>query len=137
MPYIIVFPLIITYCTLAFGIHGGEGITGINRQVRNLLCAVPFGLVLLLALGPAAGGVSFVLGYVGANVGFKDLPNGKPNYCWLPVKGLITFPAGGFLALPLAYRIGYATRWTNVLAEYLSGTLYGILLCATLLVHGG
>lgn len=135
MLYAIIFPIIIAYCTLAFGIHGGEGITGVNRQVRNLLCAIPFGIVMFFSFGTIAAAVSFLLGYIGSNVGFKDLPGGVPNYKWLPVKGLITFPAGGFITMPLAYKIGYATKWKNVFAEYFSGTLYGALLCIALLVH--
>ena len=128
--------LLIPYCTLAFGIHGGEFITGINRQVRNLICAIPFGLVcctLPFSYSYALAFVSFSIAYLGSNLGFDWFPStGWKYYFGLAIKGFITCPFGGFITLPIAYWIGYKTKYTNVLAEYLSGTLYGGVLCATL-----
>lgn len=113
------------YTTAAFGIHGGEGITGINRQVRNTLCALPFGVVAwqmyhvdLFAI------MAFALAYCGVSLGFDGTSKSR-----LVLKGFITMPPFGAALLPLAYWIGYNTRWKNVLAEYLSGTFYGIALC--------
>lgn len=118
--------LLIPYCTFAFGIHGGEGITGINRQVRNAICAFPFALVSYFTWDyPEAVG-AFALAYIGVNMGFDRFP--------LWVKGAVTLFPFGALLLPLAYWIGYKTRWTNVLAEYLSGTFYGVALCIILLI---
>jgi len=121
MPYWI---LLVPYCAAAFGIHGGELVTGVNRQLRNLICALPFGLVswfvfshlplelrssLVLFFGAAA--------YLGANMGFDNHP------LWL--KGLVTFPPLGAILLPLAYSM--ETTASN--QEYLSGFFYGVALC--------
>jgi peptidoglycan/LPS O-acetylase OafA/YrhL len=120
--------LLIPYTTAAFGIHGGEGITGVNRQVRNLICALPFALVAFVtveALLPYPYAhllvvVAFVLAYVGANMGFDEWP------LWF--KGFVTLPPLGAALLPLAYAIN--TKWKNVFQEYFSGTLYGAALAA-------
>lgn len=115
---------LIVYTTAAFGIHGGEGITGLNRQFRNFLCALPFWLVGFACCGAYGAIAWYLLAFIGTNMGFNRWP--------LWAKGFITLPAGGFLALPLAYWIGNKTRFTNVAAEYLSGTFYGILLVVIL-----
>ena len=116
--------LLISYCTAAFGLHGGEGITGINRQVRNTLCALPFGFVAFMVWHIwLMAFFSFALAYGGVSLGFDGTSKAR-----LVLKGLITLPPFGAVLLPLAYWIGYSTRWTNVLAEYLSGTFYGIAL---------
>ncbi len=112
--------LLIPFCTLAFGIHGGEFIQGINRQARNALCAAPFGLVAFFLWDYPEALIAFILAYIGANMGFDRHP------LWF--KGFITMPPIGAALLPLAYWIGYKTKWTNVAAEYLSGTFYGIAL---------
>jgi hypothetical protein len=131
-----IYAALIAYCTFVFGVHGGEGITGVNRQVRNLLCAIPFAAVSYsLHYNYALGIATFVTSYIGANMGFKDHADGSPNFLWLPVKGLVTFVIGGFIALPLAYWIGYKTRFKNVLAEYLSGTFYGLILTGLLIFN--
>jgi hypothetical protein len=57
---------------------------------------------------------------VGVNMGF--------NRFSLWEKGIVTFFPFGAALLPLAYLIGYKTRWKNVFAEYFSGTLYGAAL---------
>ena len=112
--------LLIVYCTAAFGIHGGELVTGINRQVRNLLCAIPFGLVMWhIGHHPFIGILYFAMAYVGVNMGFDRWPLG--------IKGLVTFPPLGAAILPFAYSI--KTRWTNIFSEYFSGFLYGVALC--------
>lgn len=117
---------LIVYCTLAFGIHGGQFITGINRQVRNLICAAPFAVIAYLAWDYQWAAAFFTLAFLGANVGFDNHP------LWL--KGMITlFPFGAVL-LPLAYWIGDKTPWKNVTSEYLSGAFYGLALCLLSLV---
>lgn len=72
----------------------------------------------------------FALAYGGTSLEFNSstVPMGQPTSLWLAAKGFITCPFGGFIALPLAYFIGYKTKWKNVLAEYLSGTFYGVIL---------
>lgn len=120
--------LLVVYTTLAFGIHGGQFITGINRQVRNVLCAIPFGLVAYLVTSthydmPVAA-FFFVCAYVGSNMGFNDWPLG--------FKGFVTLPPIGTVLLPFAYSID--TRWKNVFSEYFSGFLYGAFLALVTLV---
>ncbi len=124
--------ILVVYCTLAFGIHGGQFITGINRQLRNVMCALPFGIV---AYGVSStlydfplAAVFFTLAYIGTSMGFTKYP------LWF--KGLVTLPLGGFFSLPLAYWIGDRTKYTNVVSEYLSGTFYGVIL-SIILVMGG
>ncbi len=112
--------LLIPYCTLAFGIHGGAFISGVNRQVRNVLCAIPFALVAYCTWNYPEAIVAFALVFCGANMGFDNHP------LWL--KGLITLPPFGAGLLPLAYWIGDKTKWKNVASEYLSGFLYGVTL---------
>lgn len=112
--------LLIPYCTLAYGIHGGELVTGLNRQFRNLLCAVPFGAVPYTVLSthydfPVALAL-FASAFIGTNEGFDNHP------LWL--KGLINFPPLGIILLPLAYRL--ASKPAR--QEYLSGFLYGLAL---------
>ncbi len=119
---------LIVYCTLVYGLHGGEGITGINRQVRNLLCAIPFGVVMGLCSGFPACLMFFAMAFLGVNLGFDFWP------LWF--KGFVNYPFGGFIALPLVYWLAYKTRWTNVLAEYASGTVYGLLLVLTMVLKG-
>ena len=115
---------LVIYCTVVFGIHGGEGISGINRQARNALCALPFGLVAYFTFDYPQAVVAFALAYAGVSMGF--------NRFTLWEKGAVTlFPIGALL-LPAAYWIGYKTKYTNVLAEYLSGTFYGIFLAGVL-----
>lgn len=116
--------LLIPYMALVFGLHGGELITGLNRQFRNLICALPFGVVAYLMASthydyPIAL-ISFLCAYFGTNMGFDSWP------LWL--KGLITFPPLGAALLPLSYWLGNKTKWTNVASEYLSGALYGTAL---------
>lgn len=111
----------IPFCTLAFGIHGGQGITGINRQVRNLLCAIPFAVFAYSVSGIPLAIAAFILAYIGVSMGFTKYP------LWL--KGLVTCLPFGAVLLPLAYYIGDRTPWKNVTSEYLSGTFYGLTLC--------
>lgn len=118
--------LLIPYCTLTFGIHGGEGVSGIDRQVRNLICALPFALVgWLSSLGWEYGLGLFILSYIGVNMGFDKWP------LWF--KGLITFPPLGAVILPIAYSIN--TKWKNVFQEYFSGTLFGVALYLVRLLY--
>ena len=118
------YAFLIAYTTAAFGIHGGEGITGINRQVRNTLCALPFAFTAFMVWHlPLMALFAFALAYGGVSLGFDGTSRLR-----LVLKGLITMPPFGAVLLPMAYWIGYSTRWTNVLAEYLSGTFYGIAL---------
>jgi hypothetical protein len=128
--------LLIPYCTLAYGIHGGELLSSINRQVRNLICAVPFAVISWLSMHSVSLSLlAFLLSYLGTNLGFDWFPTtGWKYYGGLTIKGLITCPLGGFITLPLAYYIGYRTKYKNVLAEYLSGTFYGGILCALLIL---
>jgi len=126
--------LLIPYTGLAYGIHGGEFVTGINRQVRNFLCAWPFALVAFLVAAHYApvlqsGLISAFFGvaaFIGTDIGFDNWS------LWL--KGLITFPPLGAGLLPLAYWIGYRAPSTNVLAEYLSGLFYGAALAVIAMV---
>lgn len=112
--------LYIPTLSLAFGIHGGELITGINRQARNIFCAFPFAIFAYFTWDYPEAIAAFTMAYIGANMGFDNHP------LWL--KGLITmFPFGAAL-LPLAYWIGNKTPWKNVTSEYLSGFLYGLTL---------
>ena len=120
--------LLIPYTGLAFGIHGGEFISGINRQARNALCAIPFGLVAYVTFDYPEAVLAFAFAYGGASLGFDNWP------LWL--KGLITLPPFGAALLPLAYYIGDRTRWKNVFSEYFSGALYGITLAAIMLLRG-
>lgn len=115
-----IYAIIIVYCAITFGIHGGELVSGINRQVRNALCATPFAVVAYFTWDYPEAVAAFTLAFVGVNMGFDNWP------LWF--KGFITLPIGGFVTLPLAYWIGNKTKYTNVLAEYLSGTFYGLLL---------
>ncbi len=111
---------IIIFSTFAFGLHGGEGITGINRQVRNTLCALPFGFVAFMVWHIwLMAFFSFALAYGGVSLGFDGTSKAR-----LVLKGLITLPPFGAVLLPLAYAV---TR-TAAQAEYLSGILYGIAL---------
>ena len=129
--------LLIPYTGLAFGLHGGEFISGINRQARNALCAIPFGLVAYITFDYPEAVLAFAFAYIGANLGFDWFPaSGWKYYGGLAVKGLITLPPFGAALLPLAYYIGDRTRWKNVFSEYFSGTLYGITLAAIMLLRG-
>lgn len=115
--------LLIPYCAIAYGIHGGEAISGINRQVRNLICALPFLIVSWVLFSGLPSwqqySLSILFGamaYLGTNLGFDN------HRLW--VKGLLTcFPLGA-LALPLAYKIGKIAAQ----CEYLSGAFYGLVL---------
>lgn len=112
--------LLIPYCTAVYGIHGGEGITGINRQVRNILCAAPFALA-LNGLFPLSAEIAFVLSYLGTNMGFTTHP------LWF--KGYTTFPPLGAALLPFAYWVGSKTKGNPAaFSEYFSGFLYGVTL---------
>ena len=116
--------LLIPYCTAAYAIHGGELITGVNRQVRNVLCAAPFGLVAWFVSSNhydyPIGLVAFGLAYWGANMGFDN------HRLW--VKGMINlFPVGAVL-LPFAYWLGSKTKNPPYWAEFISGAFYGIVL---------
>ncbi len=115
--------VIIVYCTFAFGIHGGELISNVNRQLRNFLCVLPFGLVFYL-INWQLGLLCFLMSYGGVSLGFA----GQLNYIRLALKGALTCPIGGFIVLPLIYFLSYKTKYTNMLAEYGSGTAYGIIL---------
>ena len=121
--------LLIPYCTLAFGIHGGELIQNVNRQLRNLLCAIPFGIVCGYVFGWHAGAVYFALAYGGTSLGFNEPV--QAGSLWMAGKGFITCPFGGFITLPLSY----AVTKNNVISEYLSGTLYGLILAGLLYVE--
>lgn len=118
--------LSVIYCSLAFGIHGGQFITGINRQARNVLCAAPFAVFSYLAWDYQFAALFFTLAFLGANMGFDHHP------LWL--KGFITLPPFGAALLPLAYYIGDKTPLKNVVSEYLSGSFYGLTLCLLSLV---
>ncbi len=122
--------LLIPYCTLAFGIHGGEFVQNINRQIRNLICAIPFALVgWLSSLGWECGLGLFILSYIGVNMGFDKWP------LWF--KGLITFPPLGAAILPIAYSINIkSAKGKNVFQEYFSGTLFGVSLCIIAMING-
>jgi len=119
--------LLIPYCAAAYAIHGGELATGINRQVRNVLCAIPFAAVAYMAahgmvstniyIDSGCAFTAFWLAFAGTNMGFDNHP------LWL--KGLITFPPLGAALLPLAYA---NKSWTASTCEYLSGALYGTAL---------
>ncbi len=116
--------LLIPYCTLAFGIHGGEMYSGINRQLRNLACAIPFAIVAYFTWDFPEAVVAFALAYGGVSLGFA----GQVNIPRLILKGGLTCPIGGFIMLPLVYVLSYKTKYTNILAEYGTGTVYGTLL---------
>ena len=134
--------LLVVWTTLAFGLHGGELATGINRQVRNLLCAIPFGLTTYFCSSQHWGFplavAAFMLAYGGVSLGFAaDQSNPlKLNYPRLVLKGLITCPVGGGIALPLVYFLSYKTRYTNILAEYGSGAAFGLILLLMGLIYG-
>lgn len=141
--------LLIPYTGLAYGIHGGEFVTGINRQVRNLLCAAPFALVAWIVANSLPTGslpahfefafafVFFALAYEGVNMGFASatLPGAQPTALHLAWKGFVNLMPLGAVLLPLAYWIGYRTTSKNVLAEYLSGVFYGAALAAIAMVY--
>lgn len=125
--------LLIPYCTIAYGIHGGEMYTGVNRQLRNLACALPFGVIGPLSFSPPlaylSALVAFSLSYGGTSLGFDWFPSsGWKYYGGLAIKGLITCPLGGVVSLPFAYCVGGKTVSKNVFSEYFSGFLYGLIL---------
>lgn len=109
--------LLIPYTTLAYGIHGGELIQNINRQVRNLICALPFTVVGWYLFGPYGAAAGLLCGYFGSNLGFDNHP------LWL--KGFINLPPFGALLLPAAYADKNLPAAT---CEYISGFLYGTAL---------
>lgn len=124
--------LLIPYTSLAYGIHGGEALTGTPRIIRNILCALPFGLVAYAFAVSFPHGLfhtrlddclcvfaAFLSAYLGANMGFDNHP------LWL--KGLINFFPFGAALLPIAYA---NKNMTAAQCEYLSGALYGICLAA-------
>lgn len=117
--------LLIPYTTLAYGIHGGELIQNINRQVRNLICAIPFGLVGYYIFGAYGGVPALVLSFIGTNMGFDNHP------LWL--KGLVTFPPLGAGLLPASYADKNLTAAT---CEYISGFLYGTALAVLAIAKG-
>jgi hypothetical protein len=107
--------------------------SGVNRQLRNLLCALPFGLIGYLSFSPPlaylSALVAFALSYGGTSLGFDWFPaSGWRYYGGLAIKGLITCPLGGVVSLPFAYWVGGKTVSKNVFSEYFSGTLYGAIL---------
>ena len=115
-----IYAALIAYTAAVFGIHGGELIQNVNRQIRNLLCAIPFGIVCALCFGYHIGLTCFCMAYGGVSLGFDAWP------LWF--KGTITCPFGGFITLPLSY----AVTKNNVISEYLSGALYGLILAGLL-----
>lgn len=135
---ILIYIALIVYCTIAFGIHGGEMLTGTNRQLRNMICAAPFGVVCFAAFGWLVGLTCLGLAYGGVSLTFDSatLPRSQPTTLWLIAKGMITCPFGGIVTLPIVYWLSYKTRWTNVLAEYASGAAYGLLLVLTMVLKG-
>lgn len=117
--------LLIPYTTVAFAVHGGEIVQNVNRQLRNLICALPFGLVAAFCFSLASGSVCaalsalfFTCAFIGSNMGFDN------HRLW--VKGFITFPPLGALLLPIAY----AGDQTASASEAESGVLYGTVLAA-------
>lgn len=154
-----IYILILTYCTAAFGLHGGQLATGVNRQARNAICALPFALVGYATWGIPAGAVWFILSFVGSNIGHENFwsmgeweSTNRPDNAldWIvkklgfkfntlsydtagmALKGFITCPPGGFVTLPLAYYVGMRTKWNNVFCEFASGFLYGVVLCVVM-----
>ena len=152
--------LLIPYCAAAYALHGGQIATGVNRQVRNLICALPFGLVGFLTFGWPIALVLFIMAFIGSNIGHDNFwemgtePN-SPTNNWLAniieklgvkrdstlwcvlgmgVKGFITDPFGGFITLPLAYYIGTRMKFNTSMAEWLTGIFYGMRLVAMLLL---
>lgn len=130
--------LLIPYQTIAYAIHGGELAKGTDRQVRNILCAWPFGLVEYLFVHHdikpmfshaeyALALVAFASAFVGTNMSFDNYP------LWL--KGLVTYSPLGAGLLPLAYYIGNKSPLKAVASEYLSGTFYGTALALTAMVY--
>lgn len=129
---ILLYLALIVYCTIVYGIHGGEMDPNTNRQLRNLLCALPFGIVCAAVFGIPLGLVFFGLAYGGTSLGFDALT----GYWGLAIKGFITYPLGGFATLPLTYFIGNRSPEKNVLSEYASGAAYGLLLVLTIILKG-
>lgn len=112
--------LLLPYTTLAFAIHGGEIVQNVNRQLRNALCALPFGIVAWYIFSThydfPAGLFFFACAYIGSNMGFDS---------WLlDFKGFITFPPFGAWLLPLAYH----NHLPAAKQEALSGLFYGTAL---------
>ena len=148
--------LLIPYCAAAYALHGGQIASGLNRQMRNLICAAPFGLVGVLAFGWPIGIVLLILAFVGTNIGHNNFwemgtESNDPVNNWLAnvvaalgiernsmlwcitgmtIKGLITFPLGGFITLPLSYYIGDRTKFNTSMSEWLTGISYGMILSA-------
>lgn len=120
--------LLIPYTTLAYGIHGGEFVQNINRQVRNLLCALPFMVVGGYLFGPYGASIGFLCGFAGSNLGFDN------HRLW--VKGFLNLPPFGALLLPFAYQVGKRFYNPPVFSEYFSGFLYGITLFLAVLIKG-
>lgn len=128
MTHLMLALLLIVYTTLAFGIHGGQFVTGITHQIRNAICALPFGLVAYYIMPTTCdypfAVLFFMCAYVGSGMGFDRWP--------LDWKGFVTFPPFGAILLPFAYSID--TKYKNVFQEYFSGFLYGVSLAAIALV---
>ncbi len=146
--------LIIPYTAAALALHGGQIITGVNRLLRNAACGLPFAAAFAHLSHWAALG-AFFLAFWGVDIGhenfwlmgtgvsqprvsswvsaiieffgfkFNTIPY---DVAGMSIKGAITCPIMGFVALPAAYYVGDRMPFNTSMSEWLSGVFYGVIL---------